>query len=119
MLCSTPARSMEYVIARDQGNSLTRSHRRRPDVLTSLEMPSDGQNVHPMHEYLSLADLSPELQISALQTLGCPVIPIIPDAQQLGTLKALIHAWACIYLLKIILKSALQGSENGLKRTGN
>jgi hypothetical protein len=66
-----------------------------------------------------LADLSPELQINALQTLGCPVIPIIPDAQQLGTLKALIHAWACIYLLKIILKSALQGSENGLKRTGN
>jgi hypothetical protein len=28
---------MEYVTARDQGNSLTRSHRRRPDVLISFK----------------------------------------------------------------------------------
>jgi hypothetical protein len=39
----------------------------------------------PEPEYLSLADLSPELQTDALHTLACPVIPIIPDAQQLGS----------------------------------
>jgi len=36
MLCRTPARNIEYVSARDQGSSLTRNHRRRPDVLTSF-----------------------------------------------------------------------------------
>jgi len=48
-------------------------------------MSSDSQNGSPEPEYLSLADLSPELQINALQTLACPVIAIIPDGKQLGS----------------------------------
>jgi hypothetical protein len=48
-------------------------------------MSSDSQNGSPEPEYLRLADLSLELQINALQTLGCPVIGIIPDGQQLGS----------------------------------
>jgi len=35
--------------------------------------------------YLSLADLSPELQANALHTLACPVIAIIPDGEQVGS----------------------------------
>jgi hypothetical protein len=48
-------------------------------------MSSDSQNGSPEPEYLRFAGLSPELQINALQTLGCPVIGIIPDGQQLGS----------------------------------
>ena len=39
----------------------------------------------PEPEYLSLADLSSELQTNALHTLACPVIAIIPDGKQLGS----------------------------------
>ncbi|HET9373890.1 MAG TPA: hypothetical protein VFO40_02895 [Chthoniobacterales bacterium] len=35
--------------------------------------------------YLSLSDLSPELQSNTLHTLACPVIAIIPDGKQLGS----------------------------------
>ena len=48
-------------------------------------MSSDSQNGSPKPEYLSLADLSPELQINALRTLACPVIAILPDGEQLGS----------------------------------
>jgi hypothetical protein len=39
----------------------------------------------PKTGYLSLADLSPALQANALHTLACPVIPIIPDGERLGS----------------------------------
>lgn len=39
----------------------------------------------PQPHYPSLSDLSPELQINALQTLACPVIPLVPDGVQLGS----------------------------------
>jgi hypothetical protein len=45
-------------------------------------MSSDNQNGLPEPKYLSLADLSPELQANALHTFACPVIAIIPDGQQ-------------------------------------
>jgi hypothetical protein len=48
-------------------------------------MSSDRQNGSPEPGYLSLADLSPELQTNALHTLACPVIAIIPDGKQLGS----------------------------------
>src|SRR5258707_11520216 len=48
-------------------------------------MSSDSQNRSPGPDYLSLADLSSELQINTLQTLSYPVIPIIPDGKQLGS----------------------------------
>jgi hypothetical protein len=48
-------------------------------------MSSDSQNGSPEPEYLSLADLSPELQINALQTLAYPVIGLFPNGQQLGS----------------------------------
>lgn len=48
-------------------------------------MSSNSQNGFPEPEYLSLADLSPELQINALQTLAYPVIGLFPNGQQLGS----------------------------------
>src|SRR5260370_22913742 len=48
-------------------------------------MSSDSQNGSPKPGYLSLADLSPQLLTNTLQTLSCPVIPIIPDGEQLGS----------------------------------
>jgi hypothetical protein len=42
------------------------------------ERPPDPVN-------LTLADLPPELATNSLQTLACPVIPIISDGQQLGS----------------------------------
>src|SRR5437016_4431788 len=48
-------------------------------------MSSDKQNGSPEPGHLSLADLSPELQINALETLAYPVIAIIPDGEQLGS----------------------------------
>jgi hypothetical protein len=48
-------------------------------------MSSDKQNGSPGPGRLSLADLSPELQINALETLAYPVIAIIPDGEQLGS----------------------------------
>ena len=48
-------------------------------------MSSDSQNGSLEPEYLSSADLSPELQTNPLQTLACPVIAILPNGQQLGS----------------------------------
>jgi hypothetical protein len=50
-----------------------------------LFLRSQRQERSRIYDYLNLANLSPELQIQALQTLACPVIAIIPDGKQLGS----------------------------------
>jgi len=47
--------------------------------LLNFKMSADRQNGPPEPSYLSLADLLPELQINALQTLAYPVIGLFPN----------------------------------------
>jgi hypothetical protein len=63
----------------------TKMHRFKLPKLPRNKAPIMAPETPPEPGYLSLADLSPELQANALHTLACPVIAIIPDGEQVGS----------------------------------